>query len=273
MSHLILPVIGVLIVLAGVVIGLGDLRRFRWRRVAAIANVCFAESIRRRILWITPLAILGVIAVSQLTHPNDEQDAIRQTTRYCLFASGLIVIIAAVLLSATNLPKEIENRVIFTVVTKPTTRLEIVLGKVLGFAQVSAMILLIMGLFTWGYLRLRAWNLERRLTAALAAGTVDPESEQSARHYVQAGLLNTKSLSRPATLAVYSRLPGTGDTQSWMSGGQSQYISVPFALTDADRREIDSFAGQQKVMFLVSTLLVQQHQPTPQEEQDLKQRQ
>ena len=132
MSHQILPIVGLLIVVAGMVIGLGDLRRFRWRRVSAIANVCFAESIRRRILWITPLAILGVIAVSQLTHPADEQDAIRQTTRFCLFASGLIVIIAAVLLSATNLPKEIENRVIFTVVTKPTTRLEIVLGKVLG---------------------------------------------------------------------------------------------------------------------------------------------
>jgi hypothetical protein len=271
MSHQIVPIVGALIVVVGIVIGLGDLRRFRWRRVSAIANVCFAESIRRRILWITPLAILGVLAVSQLTHPADEQDAIRQTTRFCLFASGLIVIIAAVLLSATNLPKEIENRVIFTVVTKPTTRLEIVLGKVLGFAQVSAMILLIMGLFSWGYLRLRAWNMERRISAALAAGTVDPESVPSARHFVQAGLLNTKSLAWPATLSVYSRLPCTGDAEQWMGGGRSQYISEPFALTDADRREINDFAGQKKAMFLVSTLRLEQHAPTPQEETDLKQ--
>src|SRR5437764_5304219 len=157
--------LGVKIVLAliaavGVLIALlnRDLSRFRLRRVRAIANVCFRESVRRRILWITPLAIVGIVAVSQLTRPADEQDAVRQTIKYCLFASGLIVVVAAVILAATNLPKEIESRVIFTIVTKPTTRLEIVLGKVLGFARVSGMILLIIGLFTWGYLRLRAWH-------------------------------------------------------------------------------------------------------------------
>src|SRR5689334_8513442 len=133
------------------------------------------------------------------------------------------------------------------------------------------MILLIMGLFSWGYLRLRAWSMEHRLAAALAAGTVDPESEQSARHYVQAGLLNTKSLAMPATLSVYSRLPGTGDGEQWMGGGRSQYISVPFTLTEADRSEINDLAGQKKAMFLVSTLRVEQHAPTPQEETDLKQ--
>src|SRR5207302_1993481 len=88
--------------------------------------------------------------------PFDEQDAIRQTTKFCLFATGLVVIVSTIILACTNLPREIENRVIYTVVTKPTTRLEIVLGKILGFARVSAAILIIMGLFTWGYLVLRA---------------------------------------------------------------------------------------------------------------------
>src|SRR5687768_5261776 len=145
-----------LIVLAFLVFGFRDLLRLSWRRIWAISGVCFDESIRRRVLWITPLAILGVIAVSQLTKPVDAQDAIRQTTKFCVFASGLVVAITAIILACTNLPKEIENRVIYTVVTKPTTRLEIVLGKVVGFARVSATILLIMGAFSWIYLRARA---------------------------------------------------------------------------------------------------------------------
>src|SRR4051794_32358044 len=57
----------------------GDLSQFRFRRVWAIAGVCFRESVRRRVLWITPLAIVGIVAVSQLTRPADEQDAVRQT--------------------------------------------------------------------------------------------------------------------------------------------------------------------------------------------------
>ena len=56
-------------------------------------------------LWITPLAILGVIVVSQLQRPLDEQDAIRQTTKFCLFATGLLVTVATIILACTNLPR------------------------------------------------------------------------------------------------------------------------------------------------------------------------
>ena len=106
------------------------------------------------------------------------------------------------------------------------------------------MILLIMGLFTWGYLRLRAWNMERRIAAALAAGTVDPESEQSARHYAQAGLLNTKSLSWPATLSSLLAAAARRATRSGgMGGGRSQYLSVPFALDRRRRRDLTDFAA------------------------------
>src|SRR5436190_11021912 len=159
---------GALIVLVGLfVIGLKDLARFSLKRSWAISSVCFAESYRRRVLLITPLAIVGVIVVSQLQRPLDEQDAIRQTIKFCLFATGLIVVVTGIILACTNLPREIDNRVIYTIVTKPTTRLEIVLGKIVGFARVSALILLIMGLFTWAYLHVRAWNMERAIAQRL----------------------------------------------------------------------------------------------------------
>src|SRR5216110_3063598 len=163
-------------VVAGLAVGYGDLLRLNLKRIWAISGVCFDESIRRRILWITPLAILGVIIVSQLQRPIDEQDAIRQTTKFCLFATGFLVAVTTIILACTNLPREIETRVIYTVVTKPTTRLEIVLGKVLGFARVSAAILAIMGLFTWGYLHLRALSLQHDISARLKSGDVEAVS-------------------------------------------------------------------------------------------------
>src|SRR5678815_1836578 len=151
---------GVILVL-GLAIGLGDLLRFSAKRVWAISGISWSESVRRRILWITPVAILGIIVVSQLQKPLDEQDAIRQTVKICLFTTGLVVVISTIILACTNLPREIENRVIYTVVTNPTTRLEIVVGKVVGFARVSLLILLIMGIASWAYVSLRAWNLHR----------------------------------------------------------------------------------------------------------------
>lgn len=222
-------IIAGLIVLVGLVlIGFKDLIRFAPRRVWAISGVCFSESIRRRILWITPIAILGVIIVAQLQKPIDEQDAIRQTTKFCLFATGLVVTISAIILACSSLPREIENRVIFTVVTKPTTRLEIILGKIVGFARVSAAILLIMGLFTWGYLHVRALSLEHDIQDRLNVGAVEPISKPTLEHYVTAGLLNAKTLATPASMNIYSRLPREGDPRRYFTSDGMALI--PFAL-------------------------------------------
>ena len=83
------------------------------------------------------MAIIGVLIVAQFQRPLDEQDAIRQVTKFCIFASGILITLSSVILACTNIPREIENRVIYTVVTKPTSRLEILMGKIAGFAARS----------------------------------------------------------------------------------------------------------------------------------------
>jgi hypothetical protein len=229
-DHLV-PMLGAVVVLAGLLlIGRTDLMRFSWQRVWAISGVCFSESIRRRVLWIIPLAIVGLVAIVQLQQPNDEQDAIRQTTKFCLFAAGLVVVLSTLILACTNLPREIESRVIFTVVTKPTTRLEIVLGKVVGFARVSFTILLVMGLFTWGYLHLRAYALAHDLQHRLDANEVERISRPTSEHYVHAGLLNAKSMANALSMDVYGRPPVYGSHRRYLN--PEGYLLVPFILPD-----------------------------------------
>jgi hypothetical protein len=221
-------IVGGLIVVVGLLgFGLKDVIRFQFRRVWAISGVCFDESIRRRILWITPLAIMGVIVVSQLQKPSDEQDAIRQTTKFCLFATGLVVTISTVILACTNLPREIENRVIYTIVTKPTTRLEIVLGKILGFARVSAAILIIMGLFTWGYLWIRERSMVADIKLRLDANVVDPVSRPTLEHYREVGLLNAKSFATTSDMGIFSRLPAIDNDRRYFNEG---FALVPIVL-------------------------------------------
>ena len=220
-------ILGALIVVIGLfVFGMRDLSRFSFKRAWAISGVCFDESIRRRILWVTPLAIVGVIVVAQLTRPFDEQDAIRQTAKFCLFATGMLVAMVSIILAATNLPKEIENRVIFTVVTKPTTRLEIVFGKVLGFARVSAAILLIMGGFTWAYLGVRAWSLQKSIHASLETGNVTAAARHTLEHYAEYGLLTAKTYQWGDSVQIFAR-PPEGEKR-WFSGGHEGSVFIPF---------------------------------------------
>src|SRR5205823_2415335 len=187
---------------------LPDLLRLSPRRIWAISGVCFSESIRRRVLWITPLAIVGILAVAQFLNPVDPADAIRQTTKVCLFATGLVVTVLAIILACTNLPKEIDSRVIYTIVTKPTTRLEIVAGKIVGFARVSALILLIMGVFTFAYLHWRALLFQHEIRDRLATpGAVDPLNKTTLEHYRDYGLLVARKLETPDDLQIYAKEP------------------------------------------------------------------
>ena len=229
-----------IVVLGLLVYGLRDTLRLipviggGWTRVWAISSVCFAESIRKRVLWIAPLAILGVILISQFQRPVDEADTVRQMLKVCLFATGLVVTVTTIILACTNLPREIDSRVIYTVVTKPTTRLEIVLGKILGFARVSAAILAIMGLFTAGYLSLTAAGLQRGIRDRLAtmgasgaAASVRPTLE----YYRDTGLLTARKLAESRTMQILARDPETtGEPARWMLGGEGDAF-IPFRLT------------------------------------------
>lgn len=225
-----------LIVLVAVGIGARDLIRFSAVRVLAIASVCYRESIRRKVLLVIPLAIIGVLIVSRFQVPTDEQDAIRQTIKFCLFATGVLIVLTLIILACTNLPREIDNRVIYTIVTKPTTRLEIVLGKIVGFAAVSLTVLAIMGAFTFTYLHYQSWQFQRSITDKLATGDFGKAERTSLEHYQQFGLLTAKELGAAKKVSVVSSLPTQDEKYKWAPYGMLAEVLVPFEI---DRSKFD----------------------------------
>ena len=86
-------VVGAFVVIGLLLIGRNDVKRFSLKRTWAISGVCFAESIRRKVLWLTPLAMIAVILITQFERALDEQDALRQTVKFCLFATGTVIIL------------------------------------------------------------------------------------------------------------------------------------------------------------------------------------
>lgn len=233
-------IVAAVIIIVGLALGWQDLLRFNLKRIWAISSVCFRESMRRRVLWVTPLAMLGIIAVSQLSHPSDEQDTIRQTTKYCLFASGIVVVLTTLILACTSLPKEIENRVIYTIVTKPTTRLEIVLGKTIGFARTSAAILLVMGLFSYIYLQINAAQLTSSIRSTLAVLPASDLSRDTLQHYLDEGLLQARTYVLPDPggwgkvpgFQMYAKAPDPSDKYTWIFGEKEHQVFFPFEVPE-----------------------------------------
>ncbi|MGD0139290.1 MAG: hypothetical protein ABSD28_10460 [Tepidisphaeraceae bacterium] len=198
---------GVIVVFGLLIVGASDAKRFSFARAWAISGVCFDESIRKRVLWIAPLAIIGVIGITQFQRAMDEQDALRQSVKICLFATGLVVMLSSIILACTNLPKEIESRVIYTIVTKPITRLELVLGKVIGFARVSLAIIAIMGIFTWVYVRVGAQQKRQQIAYRLNEGDVSDTERARLSEYKQTGLLTARTFWAPDQLNVFAQPP------------------------------------------------------------------
>lgn len=223
---------GVIVLVGLFIYGLPDLLRLSPLRVYAIASVCFRDAIRRRVLWITPLAMLGIVVVSQLQKPIDEQDAIRQTIKFCFFTTGLVVTVITIITAVTNLPREIENRVVFTIVTKPVTRFEIVLGKIAGFAGVSALILIIMGVFSLSYLNLRSYLLGRQITQTLQSAGADQSNRVYLEHFQKEGLLFSQTVAAPKALSQYARIP-TSANDRVIQGGMHDAVTF-FSVQSAD---------------------------------------
>ena len=221
------------IVVAGLFMyGLPDLLRTSLSRIWAISGVCFRDAIRRKVLWITPLAMLGIIVIAGLQRPVDEQDAVRLTIKFCFLTTAVVVTIIAIITASTNLPREIENRVIYTIVTKPVTRLEIIIGKVVGFSRVSAAILIIMGLFSIGYLHVQAFFLNRGIAKALSSASIEPSRREWLTHYSEEGLLFSQTIAQAQTMTQYAKIP-TGPDDRWIAGSIQDAI-VPFSLAPTD---------------------------------------
>ena len=140
-------------VLAGMLRGFKEFVSPSPRRVYAIASLTFKESIRKKALLVfVVFAVLFMFASWFMTSPSDRPDMqIRNYVAFVFIAINMLVLPVVLLLSCWGLPEDIRIRSLHTVVTKPVRRNEVVLGRMLGFASVGTMILLIMSTvgFIW----------------------------------------------------------------------------------------------------------------------------
>ena len=222
--------VGLGVVVVGLLlIGRRDLMRLNLRRAWAIGSVCLKESLRRRVLWVTPVVMLAVVGVSQFVIGTDPADELRQVTGYCFFASGLVAVLTCLILACTNLPRDMESKVIFTVVTKPPSRLEVVLGKVMGFSVVAALVLGVMGVFTVGWMSVLAAAEQRAIAAELEAGT-ELARRGELEHYARVGLLGSRDLAVAEGVQLYAEEPTPDQAVVWIAGLAGQDAVVPYDL-------------------------------------------
>ncbi len=118
------------------------------RRLAALVTLTLREAIRSRVL-LGMVGLVGLFAAGSLLWPGDvDRERVILVQRFCLGALTLFGLIAAAFLGGSTLPGDIDSKRIYSVITKPVTRLELLLGKALGLIAVMFVFLLLGGLVT-----------------------------------------------------------------------------------------------------------------------------
>jgi len=101
-------------------------------RVSAIASNTLLELVRLKVFYFMLLFALLIIGSSAFTSKFSFQEQFQVLKDVSLGAMSIFTWLLAVLATAMLLPKDIEDRTLYTILAKPVPRFEYLLGKFLG---------------------------------------------------------------------------------------------------------------------------------------------
>ncbi len=150
-----------------------DLVKTSPRRVLALAWLTTRESLRRQLIAGVG-AFLVILAFAVWFFDSATFDPTAQYLNFAMSSITFLSLGSAVLMSVFVLPGELQNKTIYTLVTKPVRSSEIVLGRVLGIAAIGTAQLLLLGLISYLFIvrslnhthTIRDNDLSRMATAA-----------------------------------------------------------------------------------------------------------
>ncbi len=131
--------------------GVRDLVSMSPKRIGAIAGLTWKESFRRQDVLVGVVFVLLFMFAGWFLTSTDLDTPAKPYISFVLTAIRWLILPVALLLSCWGLPADIKGRSLHTVVTKPVRRSEVVLGRMVGYASIMTLGVVIMGLvgYVW----------------------------------------------------------------------------------------------------------------------------
>jgi len=129
-----------------------NMLKIRGRRLWAVAKLSFKEAIRSKLLWVFLIFLLPILFPARLYSNIKPENELRSTIAISTFFMNILLLAPALILASFGLPRDIKDQNIFTVLTKPVERFEIVFGRFLGYVGVLTIGLVLMTVVGWLFL-------------------------------------------------------------------------------------------------------------------------
>jgi len=170
----------------------------------AIASNTFTELVRQKVFFFLLIFALLIIGNSAFMAKFSFQEQFQMLKDISLGAMSVFTSLIAILATANFLPKDMEDRTIYTLLAKPVPRYRYLLGKLLGIIALLACATLLMSALFLATLWLRESTVLTETRAQLASAS--PEELALAVKEVTAATFNINLLPGIAIIFVKSAL-------------------------------------------------------------------
>jgi ABC-2 type transport system permease protein len=144
-------------------------------RIIVIARHAFTQLVRMKVFYF--LAVFAVIAIASNffdlpQHEGPESigvNVLRSIKSWSLGTMTLFSVVLSIVATALLLPKDVEDRTLYTILAKPVPRIDYLAGKLLGVLMLVFVSLALMNVLMVGVLQIRtSMVLEQQLDMAKA---------------------------------------------------------------------------------------------------------
>jgi ABC-2 type transport system permease protein len=184
------------------------------RRITAITAATWTELVRLKVFYFLIIFALLVIGNSFFLARFSFEEEFQMLKDIALGAMSVFSSLLAILATATLLPKDIEDRTIYTVLAKPVSRTEYLLGKLSGVFLLLALAVLLMGAVFAAVLLLRTQTLLHSAQIEMAA--LPPAELQAALDKIRATGYDPNLLAGGVVILV----------KAWLLAALTMFIST-----------------------------------------------
>ena len=208
----------------------GEIPAVRFRRLYSIAKVTVIESNRR--MWAPYVVITVFLVILAFTHwflqPPRAAEMGRLFVGTLTLLASLLLTVMITLLAPLSLPQDIQNQTIYTIVSKPVRRIELVWGRMIGFMAIVTVLVLVFGGISLFYLSRTVGGTIR--ATELAAVKADKENKipEARQLREQAQQLRTRMAARVPIYGILTFLDSKGTPHlKGIDVGQEQSMKEP----------------------------------------------
>jgi len=140
------------------------------QQILIIAKQTFRESVRNKILIIfIILSLIAICCTFFMPAVGGVSEKLKVVESMCLRFITFFGMLAAILLSASSIPADIEGKLLWTVITKPISRANLIFGKITGFIYIIGLLLIIMGGASYALIKFTALKQNAKDAKVLVA--------------------------------------------------------------------------------------------------------